>query len=117
MFLLKGTVSTEARYFSEANVLEQAPGKPKSTAQAQGSLARFMKRLKLNELQTECVLEVIPRMVPQTKAAIMNGNIMATMASHLFWGDLQGKQHGNNTCKFYKAAATCKAVCKKQPFH
>ena len=74
-----------------------------------------MKRLKLNELQTECVLEVIPRMVPQTKAAIMNGNIMATMASQLFWGDVQGKQHGNTTCKIYKASATCKAVCKSSP--
>ena len=117
MFLLKGTVNTEPRYLSEANVLEQAPGKPKSTAQAQGSLGRLMKRLKLNDLQTECVLEVIPRMVPQTKAAIMNGNIMATMASHLFWGDVQGKQHGNNHLQNLQSCCHLQSCLQKQPFH
>ena len=93
-------------------MLEQAPGKPKSTAQAQGSLGRLMKRLKLNELQTECVLEVIPRMVPQTKAAIINGNIMATMASHLLFGYVQGKQHGNSTHKFTKLLPLAKLFAK-----
>lgn len=93
-------------------MLEQAPGKPKSTAQAQGSLGRLTKRLKLNEMQTECVLEVALRMVPQKKAAIMNGNIMATMASHLFSGDVQAKQHGNKTCTFTKLLPLAKPLAK-----
>jgi len=108
MFLLKGTVNTEPRYLSEANVLEQAPGKPKSTAQAQGSLARLVKRLKLNELQTECVLAVIPRMVPHETSHYewkYHGN-------HLFFGDVQGNQHGNNTCKFTKLLPLAKLFAK-----